>query len=616
MPRVLLFALTIMLVLSQWGQWPIAYAQANAQNLPTITNSTSLTVQTVAESLSDLEYFVTAPDGTVSYAMTTNTGAGVRTQTLALGTARDEATAGCVRNDNGRRLGICQDGIYKFKIVSTDAAGNASEPKLHAIERDTVRPTLDSLGELKLCGNDICIDIAGEPDTDIMLNGSFLQKLTANGQIVVKRGWQYDTKYRYVFHLRDAAGNVSDTHSRELHTEVLAVGDADPYLGKDTTTFKPVVMDVNIEYGGEYKITNYVVPFPQLTFAETSIQKLVSIYGVALSKGHALEVRVRTKFMTYDQARAACSAPDSIAFMSAEERECMQRHMGINSIWDWHWQVVKECGYAIPVYTVFCIENKKSTKFVSQYKDNLAEKVDHVLIVLHNQSGQEVGRLWNDDASGRFRFDRALGEGLNVGDQIKAKVVIFGDFEYDGVKVDYRGVDPKSAARNEGLSSVYSNEVVVPEPKDFINSVVSPVGDPSCDGVDITSPYGTRTDPITKEKKFHDGVDLAKPSGCKITAVYSGHRINTDGYGTTVKIVHDDFAFTTIYGHAAYTVGSNGHVDTGQNIMYMGRSGRATGVHLHFVVRQGCTSYNCRIDPVIHFREHLNDLPSFYKHYE
>jgi murein DD-endopeptidase MepM/ murein hydrolase activator NlpD len=447
-----------------------------------------------------------------------------------------------------------------------------------------------------------------------MLNGSFLQKLTANGQIVVKRGWQYDTKYRYVFHLRDAAGNVSDSHTRELHTDVLAVGDADPYLGKDTTTFKPVVMDVNIEYGGDYKLTHYVVPFPHLTFAETSIQKLVSIYGVALAKGHSLEVRVRTKFMTFDRARVRCSAPDSIAFMNASQRECMQRHMGISSIWDWHWQVLKECGYIIPGYTAICIENKKSTKFVSQYKDNLAEKVDHVLIILYNANGQEVGRLWNDDASGRFRFDQALDDGLSVGDRIHAKVAIFGDFQYDGVKVDYRGVDPKSAARNEGLSSVVSNEVVVPEPKDFINSVVSPVGDPSCAGVDITSGYGPRN--LNGEGvKMHKGVDLAKSGGCKIQAVYSGQSTRNNGWGTTVKIVHDDFAFATIYGHAAHYIGSTGHVETGDKIMYMGQTGYAFGVHVHFVLRQGCFGDGCEVDPNLFFKKYLEILPSYDKYY-
>lgn len=108
-----------------------------------------------------------------------------------------------------------------------------------------------------------------------------------------------------------------------------------------------------------------------------------------------------------------------------------------------------------------------------------------------------------------------------------------------------------------------------------------------CEYTAITSQYGYRTDPFTKETSYHSGVDLANGTGTPIYAAKSGTVIYADYnsvYGYHVKIDHGD-GFVTLYGHmTAYVVEVNDAVTGGQLIGYMGSTGRSTGPHLHFTV--------------------------------
>ena len=104
----------------------------------------------------------------------------------------------------------------------------------------------------------------------------------------------------------------------------------------------------------------------------------------------------------------------------------------------------------------------------------------------------------------------------------------------------------------------------------------------------ISSGFGYRTDPITKLRKLHNGVDFAANHGTDIRASGDGKVIFAgyyDGYGNTVIIDHG-FGLTTLYGHTSKILVKNDEtVEKGQLIAKVGSTGRSTGPHLHFEIR-------------------------------
>lgn len=87
----------------------------------------------------------------------------------------------------------------------------------------------------------------------------------------------------------------------------------------------------------------------------------------------------------------------------------------------------------------------------------------------------------------------------------------------------------------------------------------------------------------------HRGVDLAAPQGTPIQA-WSGGKVSfvgfdKNGYGNYVIIEHPD-GRTTRYGHMrAIHVQTGQEVFTGTKIGTVGNTGRSTGPHLHFEIR-------------------------------
>lgn len=117
-----------------------------------------------------------------------------------------------------------------------------------------------------------------------------------------------------------------------------------------------------------------------------------------------------------------------------------------------------------------------------------------------------------------------------------------------------------------------------------------PQGNPAKGGW-FSSFFGYRTDPISGNKEFHQGVDLAGRAGMPVTSVAPG--IVTwsgpdQGYGNLVEISHGN-GYVTRYAHNRENLVSVGEkVERGEMIATMGSSGRSTGPHVHFeVVRNG-----------------------------
>jgi murein DD-endopeptidase MepM/ murein hydrolase activator NlpD len=107
----------------------------------------------------------------------------------------------------------------------------------------------------------------------------------------------------------------------------------------------------------------------------------------------------------------------------------------------------------------------------------------------------------------------------------------------------------------------------------------------------ISSPFGWRIHPITRTRRFHDGVDLACSGGTTIRAADKGRVIHAGwwgAYGIAVIIDHGSGA-STLYGHCmrgSLRVSAGDVVSRGQAIAGVDSTGWSTGNHLHFSVRR------------------------------
>lgn len=109
--------------------------------------------------------------------------------------------------------------------------------------------------------------------------------------------------------------------------------------------------------------------------------------------------------------------------------------------------------------------------------------------------------------------------------------------------------------------------------------------------VRVTSRFGKRFHPIKRRWKLHAGVDLAADPNEPVLAAGAGMVVRagwTAGYGYEVEIQHVD-GLLTRYSHLTSTLVLEGTpVQSGDALGLAGRTGTATGVHLHFeFVRAG-----------------------------
>lgn len=115
-----------------------------------------------------------------------------------------------------------------------------------------------------------------------------------------------------------------------------------------------------------------------------------------------------------------------------------------------------------------------------------------------------------------------------------------------------------------------------------------PTQKPILDGW-FSSNFGHRIDPITGQNGFHEGVDFPAEAGTPIVAAASG-KVAYAGwhpqYGRLLEIDHGN-GLVSRYAHARELgVGEGDLVIRGQRVASVGSSGRSTGPHLHFEVRQ------------------------------
>ena len=156
---------------------------------------------------------------------------------------------------------------------------------------------------------------------------------------------------------------------------------------------------------------------------------------------------------------------------------------------------------------------------------------------------------------------------------------------YKEEKKDYNRV--MLASTNRSISTRVSTSTKISSGKANLGiKLVEPVK-----GV-ITGRYA---DISSVRSSAHTGLDIAAPRGTKISAAASGTVVfaGTKGsFGKMVVISHGN-GVQTYYAHCSSLLVSKGDtVKQGQAIAKVGKTGNATGNHLHFEVRVNGQSYN------------------------
>lgn len=105
----------------------------------------------------------------------------------------------------------------------------------------------------------------------------------------------------------------------------------------------------------------------------------------------------------------------------------------------------------------------------------------------------------------------------------------------------------------------------------------------------ISSRFGYRKDPFTGRRSFHGGMDFASGYGTSVYASMDGivtYAGWMGGYGKLVVIKHRS-GYSTRYGHLSRILVTKGkRVRQEQRIGNVGNTGRSTGTHLHFEIRE------------------------------
>jgi len=132
----------------------------------------------------------------------------------------------------------------------------------------------------------------------------------------------------------------------------------------------------------------------------------------------------------------------------------------------------------------------------------------------------------------------------------------------------------------------------------------------------LTSPFGRRRSPFTKQMDNHPGLDMAATTGTEIRApadgvvVFAGRYPSRQSvswwrYGNLVALAHGD-RFVTLFGHCdEILVESGRQVEQGEIIATVGNTGWSTSPHLHYEVRRKDESGSfVPVDPRVYILDH------------
>jgi murein DD-endopeptidase MepM/ murein hydrolase activator NlpD len=233
------------------------------------------------------------------------------------------------------------------------------------------------------------------------------------------------------------------------------------------------------------------------------------------------------------------------------------------------------------------VEGQHYLERVSSKRRRDAVRVNRLKTELETQKAQiaEQQKV-ADDARAAATTEKAQLDAL-VAQQEQSRAAAAANEQQTGtlvasIQAQHDKIDAEfTAASNAWTAQLRSSPDTTPGPSGFLRPVSGPV----------TSPFGTRTDPITGVTAVHSGIDLGAPCGTPIKAAAFGTVFQvvpvaaSGGYGNMTIIKHGG-NIATLYGHQSSIIVSPGQVVAiGQVIGYVGSTGKSTGCHLHWEVR-------------------------------
>ncbi len=239
----------------------------------------------------------------------------------------------------------------------------------------------------------------------------------------------------------------------------------------------------------------------------------------------------------------------------------------------------KEYNAAVDKYRVLCSQIEESGETYLAMSDRLS-KVQQNDKAFRNFNSMKVydTEAYQAGIGGHSFIDTTLYNGLD-------------DLRIDLENLDYGIISTEN--RINLLESSFSEiGETVKKNRDIFNNTPSILPTRS---VRFSDRYGWRTHPVTGRHEFHNGLDICGYVGQDIFATADGE-VAFAGYsgplGRCVKIKHK-YGYVTTYGHLnRIGVVKGQKVSKGDVIGELGRTGRATGYHIHYAISLNGRSQN------------------------
>jgi murein DD-endopeptidase MepM/ murein hydrolase activator NlpD len=272
-----------------------------------------------------------------------------------------------------------------------------------------------------------------------------------------------------------------------------------------------------------------------------------------------------------------CSRPDDTYRVSLDEKHSIRKFVYITSPLDEYEAVKTETG-GYSVHKREIALDRKTVSRVFTIESSLSQAV--------SDSGED--QQITDLIADIFAWDIDFYLYPRKGDRI---AVVYERCSKDGQFVKYGKI---IAARYEGQQKSFSaylfsdgtfdgyyDENGKPLKKMFLRTPVK-FGK-------MTSNFSVRRfHPVSKRYKAHTGIDYGAPTGTPIFATANGQVAFAgwrSGYGKLIILRHPN-GYQTYYGHCSRLLKTPGQiVEQGQEIARVGRTGVATGPHVHYEVR-------------------------------